>query len=109
MQDRNTEPAGSLLRGQRVAVTQQIPQRRYVWTTRVEGTVIGYEQQQTGAWFAHARGGKLWLDRLTLQKDDGEQVACILDQYSHVEILQGVPVTQAADATTEAAADTPEN
>ncbi len=67
--------------GQRVAVTQQIPKRNQVWTTRVEGTVQQYEQRQTGSWFAHT---KLWLDRLTLQKDDGEIVVCILDNYSHV-------------------------
>ena len=50
----------------------------------MEGTVQRYEQRKTGSWFAHAKDDKLWLDRLTLQKDDGEIVVCVLDQYSHV-------------------------
>ena len=73
--------------GQRVVVTQQIPQRERVWTTQVTGTIVKYEQQKTGSWFAHAKDDKLWLDRLTLRKDDGEIVVSNLDEFTHVELL----------------------
>ena len=94
-------PPPQIRRGQRVAVTQQIPQRQRVWTTRVEGTVLDLGQRPTGSWYAHGRHGRLWLDRLTLRKDDGEQVVCVLDQYSHIEIIREA----AADAATEPSGD----
>jgi len=77
--------------GQRVIVTQQIPQRDEVWTTRDHGVVVKYEQNKTGSWFAHAKDDKLWLDRLTLRKDDGEIVVFNLDRYTHVEVEQTNP------------------
>ena len=71
--------------GQRVTVTHQIPQRERVWTTQVTGDVVKYEQKKTGSWFAHSKDDRLWLDRLTLRKDDGEIVVVNLDEFSHVE------------------------
>jgi hypothetical protein len=76
----------SLRPGRRVKVTQQIAARDHTWTSDVRGTVLSYEQKQTGSWFAHSLGDKLWLDRLTLRKDDGELTSLILDEYSHVEL-----------------------
>ena len=73
--------------GQRVTVTHQIPQRARVWTTQVTGDVVKYEQKKTGSWYAHAKDDKLWLDRLTLKKDDGEIVVVNLDEFSHVELV----------------------
>lgn len=73
--------------GARVRITQQFPRLSGTMTTTFEGSVVKLEQQKTGSWYAHAKDGKLWLDRLTLKKDDGEIVVCNLDQYSHVEIL----------------------
>ena len=69
-----------------VTVTQQIPQQAEAWCIRISGTVVRFEQQKTGAWFAHAKDGKLWLDRLTVRKDDGEIVVFILDSFTHVEV-----------------------
>ena len=80
--------------GQRVVVTQQIAQRDEVWTSHVTGEIIRYEQRKTGSWYAGAKDDKLWLDRLTLRKDDGEIVVCHLDPYTHVQWL--------ANATPEA-------
>lgn len=77
--------------GQRVQVTQQIPQRDEVWTTRTDGVVVRFEQRKTGSWFAHAKDNKVWLDRLELLRDDGEIVVCNLDQYSLVELLTEAP------------------
>ena len=82
--------------GTRVKVTQQIAARDYTWTSDVVGTVLGYEQKQTGSWYAHSKNDKLWLDRLMLRKDDGELITLNLDDYSHVEVLPGgdaVPAT----------------
>jgi len=73
--------------GQRVKVVQQIPQRDEVWSIEVIGTVERYEQRQSGSWFAHAKGHRIWLDRLVLKKDDGEIVVCNLDSYTHIEVL----------------------
>ncbi len=73
--------------GQRVAITQQLPHRSRVWSTRIEGEVVRYEQRQTGSWYAHSKDDHLWLDRLVLRRPDGELVTCILDRYSHVEAL----------------------
>lgn len=84
--------------GQRVVVTQQIPQRQRVWTTRITGKVVRYEQRKTGSWFAHAKDDKLWLDRLVIEKDDGEIVVCNLDSYTHVEKLSDEPAPVADSA-----------
>jgi hypothetical protein len=71
--------------GQRVRVTQQMPQRDRSWSNTVEGVVRRYQQSQTGSWYAHARDDRLWLDRLELQLDDGEIVVLNLDQYTVIE------------------------
>ncbi len=71
--------------GTRVRVTQQIPHGGGTWTTSVEGEIVRAEQSKTGAWFAHAKDDRLWLDRLTLRKSDGEVVVVNLDQYSVVD------------------------
>jgi len=81
------ESLSSRLRpGTRVKVTQQIAARDYAWISEVRGTVVSYQQKQTGSWYAHSKGDKLWLDRLTLQKPDGEQTSLILDEFSNIEI-----------------------
>jgi len=72
--------------GVRVKVTQQIPARDYAWSADVRGTVVEYLQKPTGSWFAHSKNDKLWLDRLTLRKDDGEITTLNLDKFSRVEV-----------------------
>lgn len=78
--------------GARVRVIQQIAARHYAWGTAHLGTVLKYEQKQTGSWFAHARGEKLWLDRLSIRKDDGEIFTFNLDEYTHIDVLADAPV-----------------
>jgi hypothetical protein len=73
--------------GVRVKVTQQIPARHYALTSELTGTIVEYEQKETGSWFAHSKNDKLWLDRLLIRKGDGELTTLNLDDYSHVEIL----------------------
>ena len=75
-----------LLPGATVRVTQQIAARDHTWTSDIRGTVVDFTQKQTGSWYAHSKDDKLWLDRLTLRKDDGELTTLILDDYSRVEI-----------------------
>jgi len=72
--------------GARVAVTQQVALRQQAWTTTVRGTLVAFEQRPTGSWFAHGQGGRLWLDRLTLRKDDGEISVLNLDSGTRIEI-----------------------
>jgi len=75
-----------LVPGVNVEVAQQIPHGTGVWVQQVRGTIVSFEQQQTGSWFAHAKGGKLWLDRLTIRKADGEISVLNLDQYTAVKV-----------------------
>ena len=71
--------------GTRVRVTQQMPLRDRSWTSTVEGRITRYQQAKTGAWFAHAKDDRLWLDRLELEIDDGELVLLNLDRYTVIE------------------------
>jgi hypothetical protein len=74
--------------GTRVKVIQTIPRRDRPWDTQVEGVVVRHEAKQTGSWFAHACKGRLWLNRLTIRKDDGEQVVLSLDEHSRVVLCE---------------------
>ena len=77
--------------GTRVRVTQQIPHlgngRDTIAATPIEGAVVAFTQSKTGSWYAHSKDHKLWMDRLTLRKADGELVVCNLDQYSSVDAV----------------------
>ena len=77
--------------GARVRVIQQIAARHYAWGTEHVGTVVKYAQKQTGSWYAHSRGDKLWLDRLVVRKDDGEVFTFNLDEYTHLDVLSDAP------------------
>ena len=92
----DVELRNQLKPGARVKVTQQIAARDHSWSSDVRGTVVEFEQKQTGSWFAHAKVDKLWLDRLTLRKEDGELITLNLDDYSRVEVE--APATGAAAA-----------
>ncbi len=80
-------PEQTLTPGTRVEVTQQVPRQNEVYTDKIQGVVTKVEQRKTGSWFAHAKDHKLWLDRLTIRKDDGELVMFNFDQFTHVEVL----------------------
>ena len=83
------DPPCSYVPGQRILLIQQIPiSGDKVWMHKITGEVVEMKQRKTGAWFAHSKDGKLWLDRIVIRQDNGELSDCILDQYSHVEILQ---------------------
>ena len=86
--------------GVRVKVIQQIAGRNYTWTADVAGTVVEYEQKQTGSWFAHSKNDKLWLDRLLIRKTDGELTTLSLDNSSRIEILTDEPAAATGPAKT---------
>jgi hypothetical protein len=65
--------------------TQQIAARHYAFVAPVEGTVIDARSTPTGSWFAHGAADKLWLDRIVIQKDDGEISTLNLDEHSRIE------------------------
>jgi hypothetical protein len=87
-----------LIPGTKVKITQQVGARDYSWSTVVRGTVVDFSQKQTGSWYAHSKNDKLWLDRLTLRKDDGEISTLNLDDYSLVEIESPAPAAAAPTA-----------
>ena len=72
--------------GVRVRVTQQIAARHYALTSEIRGTVVEYKQKRTGSWYAHSKDDKLWLDRLLIQKDDGELTTLNLDDYTRITV-----------------------
>jgi hypothetical protein len=72
-----------------VRVTQQIPQRDDNYTTTVEGKVLRQERQGSGSWFARNKRNKVWLDRLIIQKADGEISVLNMDEYTRIEVLSG--------------------
>jgi hypothetical protein len=75
-----------LVPGAKVKVTQQIAARDYAWTSEISGTVMKYDQEPTGSWYAHSKDDRLWLDRLTLKKADGEIITLNLDSFSVVQL-----------------------
>ena len=77
--------------GAKVKVTQQIAARNYSWASDIEGEVVEYQQKPTGSWYAHSKDDRLWLDRLTLKKADGELTTLILDAFSVVSIESPAP------------------
>ena len=80
-----------LVPGAKVKVVQQIAARDYSWNSEISGTVVEFKQEQTGSWFAHSKDDKLWLDRLTLRKPDGELTTLNLDGFSVVKVEAAGP------------------
>jgi hypothetical protein len=75
-----------LIPGTQVRVIQQIAALDHSFSSEIRGTVVDFSQQETGSWYAHGKDDKLWLDRLTLRKADGELITLNLDKYSVVEL-----------------------
>src|SRR5688572_19236656 len=94
--------------GSRVRIVRQMPQRDRCWTPSVDGELVSYRQEPTGAWFAHSKNNNLWLDRAMMKMDDGELTDCVLDSYTQIEPLEkAAPVVQAtADSFTGSARPT---
>jgi len=72
-----------------VRITQQIPRRLDTYTTTVTGKVVKQDRQNSGSWYARNKSNRVWLDRLMIQKKDGEITILNLDEYTMVEVLEG--------------------
>ena len=68
--------------GTLVRVTEQIPRRLDTYTTEITGKVIRQERQNSGSWFARNKSNRVWLDRLIIEKADGEISILNLDEYT---------------------------
>lgn len=77
--------------GQRIRVFQEIERREGNWRNEVVGRVLSVRPEKTGSWFAHGKDDKLWLLRVRLQKDNGEQTTVNVDQFTRFEIIQQAP------------------
>ena len=74
--------------GSHVRVTHQISNSHdESWSNTIEGRVLRYRQAKTGSWFAHSKDDRLWLDRLELERENGELVILNLDQFTKLELL----------------------
>jgi hypothetical protein len=83
------EFGGSISVGARVRVRQQIVKGSHgdSWSGAVEGTVVRQGPAKTGSWYARGKDDRLWLSRIWLRKDNGEETCLVLDRHSLVEIL----------------------
>lgn len=77
--------------GQRVRIFQEIERREGNWRNEVVGRVLSVRPEKTGSWYAHGKDDKLWLLRVRLQKDSGEQTTVNVDQFTRFEIIQQSP------------------
>jgi len=77
--------------GQRVRIFQEIDRREGNWTHELVGTVLTVQAEKTGSWHADGKDGKLWLNRVRLQKEDGEITTIVVDRYTRFEVLADAP------------------
>ncbi len=77
-----------LVAGTRVRVTRPTPIDNKGSEVEIVGVVIDHRPEPTGSWFAHAKNGRLPLDRLRLRKDDGEITTLVLDEHAVVTVLE---------------------
>jgi hypothetical protein len=75
-------PKGTLVR-----VVQSIQTGTSTWETAVTGVVESWAYEETGAWYAHGKLGKLWLPRIRIRKPDGELTVVIVDRLTEIEPL----------------------
>jgi hypothetical protein len=77
--------------GTQVCVRQRIEHRDRPIEAEVSGVVESWEDLPTGSWYAHGKRagaervyGRLWLNRLTLRKPDGEITTLVINSASEV-------------------------
>lgn len=77
--------------GQRIRVRQTIDRLADDWHGDVTGTIRKVELAKTGSWYAHSKDGQLWLQRIQLEKDDGEISVLNIDSLAEIELLGDAP------------------
>lgn len=73
--------------GQQVRISQEIDRREGAWKSQVVGTVVSAAPEQSGSWHARGKGQKLWLYRVRLQRENGEQTTVVVDQNTTIEAI----------------------
>jgi hypothetical protein len=73
-------PKGALVR-----VVQSIRTSTSTWKTTIAGVVESWAYEETGAWYAHGKLGKLWLPRIRIRKPDGELTVVTVDRMTEIE------------------------
>ena len=77
-----------LSEGTLVRVIRPIHQSDPSYRAEPVGVIEAWYEEPTGAWFAHGRNGKLWLQRLRLRKADGEISVLTIDDHTRVHPLE---------------------
>jgi hypothetical protein len=70
-----------------IRVVQSIQTGTSTWTTTVTGVVESWTYEETGAWYAHGKLGKLWLPRIRIRKPDGELTVVMVDRFTEIAPL----------------------
>jgi hypothetical protein len=73
--------------GSPVRIVQFIQTGTSTWKTAVTGVVESWAYEETGAWYAHGKLGKLWLPRVRIRKPDGELTVVTVDLMTEIEPL----------------------
>ena len=88
-----------------VRVSQQTARTIAADVITVTGKVLRQERQPSGSWFARNKRNKVWLDRLVIEKADGEISILNLDEYTHIEVISGPAGVKADSPMVEPAGD----
>jgi hypothetical protein len=81
-------PPEQLPTGTPIRVIEQVHQTDPSYGAETVGVVEAWKEEPTGAWYAHSRNGKLWLQRLTLRKADGELTTLVIDNHTKIYPLE---------------------
>lgn len=76
-----------LPKGTPIRVVQSIQTGTGTWKTAVTGVVESWAYEETGAWYAHGKFGKLWLPRIRLREPDGELTVVTVGLMTQIEPL----------------------
>jgi hypothetical protein len=77
-----------LPKGTQARVVQGIHQEDPSYTAETVGVIEAWEEEPTGAWFAHDPEGRLSLQRLRLRKPDGEVSVLTIDDQTEVHRVE---------------------
>jgi hypothetical protein len=80
--------ARRLPEGTPVLVIQRIHQTDTSYAAETAGVIESWQEEPTGAWYAHGRKGKLWILRLRLRKADGELTTLTIDDQTRIYPLE---------------------
>jgi hypothetical protein len=77
-----------LPKGTRVRIFQRIHQTDPSYKAETTGVIESWGEEPTGAWYAHGRNGKLWLERLRVRKADGEISVLVIDDQTRIHPIE---------------------